>query len=85
MDFDHATLLLLAIVGCIVRSSNAIPGPIDLSQALLDKSRYPMIKGYFRVEAQIIKMLNPRGTTWNYAPCDLVPLVCDPKIDAAID
>jgi hypothetical protein len=63
----------------------AIPGPIDLGQALADRARYPQVKGYFRIEANIISMANPRGTTKNWMPCDLVPGSCDPKITAAID
>jgi hypothetical protein len=62
----------------------AIPGLIDLGQSLADK-KYPLIKGYFRIEANIIRMENPRGTTKSFMPCDLVPGSCDPKITAAID
>ncbi|OQV15541.1 hypothetical protein BV898_10263 [Hypsibius exemplaris] len=63
----------------------AIPGLIDLGQSLSDKTIYPEIKGNFRIEANIISMENPRGTTWNYMPCDVVPGNCDPKITVAID
>ncbi len=62
----------------------AIPGLIDLGQSLVDR-KYPLIKGYFRIEAHIIRMENPRGTTKGFLPCDLVPGSCDPKITAAID
>ena len=63
----------------------SIPGPVDLGQALADRARYPQVKGYFRIEANIIHMANPRGTTKNWMPCDLIPGKCDPKITAAID
>ncbi|XP_055331186.1 uncharacterized protein LOC129583422 [Paramacrobiotus metropolitanus] len=62
-----------------------IPGVVDLSQSLMDKARYPEIKGCYRIEALILTMQNPRGTTRNWMPCDLVPGSCNPKITGAID
>jgi len=80
-----SSVLLVTILGIIVQQCQAIPGPVDLGQALSDRSKYPQVKGYFRVEANIIQMLNPRGTTWNFMPCDIIPGKCDPKITVAID
>ncbi|OQV15540.1 hypothetical protein BV898_10262 [Hypsibius exemplaris] len=85
MDIDRANFLIFTLLGIILECCNAIPGPIDLGQALSDRSQYPQIKGYFRIEANIIQMLNPRGTTRMYLPCDVIPGRCDPKISVAID
>ena len=85
MDIERATFLLFTLLGVFLPFCRAIPGPIDLGQALSDRSKYPQVKGYFRIEANIIQMLNPRGTTWNYFPCDLIPGRCDPIITVAID
>ena len=85
MDFKLGNVLLVALCGFFVKQSQAIPGPIDLGQALSDRTKYPQVTGFFRIEANIIKMLNPRGTTWNYLPCDLIPGRCDPTISVAID
>lgn len=84
MDLDRATFLIFALLSALIRSCIAIPGLIDLGQSLSDK-QYPEVKGYFRVEANIIQMKNPRGTTRYYMPCDLIPGYCDPRITVAID
>lgn len=63
----------------------AIPGAVDIGQSAADRARYPEVKGCFRIEALILTMANPRGTTRNWMPCDLVPGKCNPKITAAID
>ena len=84
MDLDRVTFLIFALISEIIRHCWAIPGLIDLSQSLSDK-KYPEIEGSLRVEANIIQMKNPRGTTRYYTPCDLIPGYCDPRISVAID
>ena len=82
------SLLIALVLVCLSQLMSvvqSIPGPVDLGQALADRARYPQVKGYFRIEANIIHMANPRGTTKNWMPCDLIPGKCDPKITAAID
>ena len=67
---------VFATVFCIVA---AIPGPIDLMQDAMDR-KYPEIKAPFRVEAHIIRLDNPRGTTKGWMPCDIFGGTCDPKV-----
>ena len=64
----------------------AIPGPFDLAQDAKDATTYPAVQGYFKVEARIVSMQNPRGTTRNMVPCDVVrPGACDTQVFATID
>lgn len=77
--------ILLLVHATFLPFSSAIPGLIDLSQDAADAARYPEVKGCFRIEALILTMQNPRGTTRHHMPCDLVPGSCDPKITGAID
>ncbi|XP_055331185.1 uncharacterized protein LOC129583421 [Paramacrobiotus metropolitanus] len=71
---------ILACCSCAL----AIPGPWDLMQDALDLKN-TKITGYFRIEALILTMQNPRGTTRRWMPCDLVAGKCDPLIKVAID
>ncbi|GAU88371.1 hypothetical protein RvY_01081 [Ramazzottius varieornatus] len=82
---DILLSLTFLIVAVIFSEVVAIPGLIDLGQSLSDTAKYPKVQGYFRIEANIIRLENPRGTTKNWFPCDLIPGSCDPKITAAID
>ncbi|GAU88374.1 hypothetical protein RvY_01083 [Ramazzottius varieornatus] len=78
-------LLALCTAG-IPHMVSAIPGPIDLAQDAKDATTYPLIQGYFRVEARILSLENPRGTTRNMVPCDIArPGACDTQVFAVID
>lgn len=72
------------VAASLLNIAQAIPGPWDLSQDMMDL-RKPKITGYFRIEALILKLDNPRGTTRKWMPCDVVSGKCDPIIDGAID
>ncbi|XP_055331113.1 uncharacterized protein LOC129583362 [Paramacrobiotus metropolitanus] len=63
----------------------AVPGPWDWLQDLWDL-RNNKIQGYFRIEALILSMQNPKGTTRASLPCDFGNEgKCDPTIGATID
>lgn len=73
------------IVLCVTISFvQAIPGLIDLGQALADRSN-PVCTGPFRIEAEIGELANPRGTTKGWMPCDFLGGKCDPKVTGVID
>jgi len=76
------SFILLAVCVCFTQ---AIPGLVDHGQDLSDVFKFKKVSGYFRIEANIIRFENPRGTTRHYTPCDLVPGSCDPKITGVID
>lgn len=82
-----ASLILLAVSSALlIQFASAIPGIIDLAQDAKDMSTYNLVNGYFRIEARIIRMENPRGTTRNMVPCDLIRIgKCDTKVAAVID
>lgn len=78
--------VFLVISMVLLQQVSAIPGPVDLAQDARDLSMYNAVNGYFRIEAKIIRMENPRGTTRNMVPCDLLRVgKCDTKVAAVID
>ena len=80
------SLFTAAVAAALLQLASAIPGPVDLAQDVKDTTLYNLVNGYFRVEARILRMENPRGTTRNMVPCDLLsPGKCDTKVSAAID
>lgn len=81
----RARPLSLLVFGMILSEVAAIPGLIDLGQKLSDRAKFPEIRGHFRIEANIISLQNPRGTTKSMLPCDIIPGNCDLRVTTAID
>ncbi|OQV15539.1 hypothetical protein BV898_10261 [Hypsibius exemplaris] len=78
--------IVIVLTVALAHFVSAIPGPVDLAQDARDTSMYNLVNGYFRIEARILRMENPRGTTRNMVPCDVLKVgKCDTKVSAAID
>ena len=60
-------------------------GLVDRAQDLADMSTYPAVKGFFRIEAWILRLDNDQGVEHNGMPCDGPLGKCDPRITAFID
>ncbi|OQV21277.1 hypothetical protein BV898_04763 [Hypsibius exemplaris] len=60
-------------------------GVVDRAQDLADMQQYNEVKGFFRVEANIVRLQNDDGLEHNGLPCDGPVGKCDPRISAFVD
>lgn len=70
------------LFGYLVTWSDA--GVIDLAQDAKDAASLPLVTGFFRLEAHILRLENPSGISHTGLPCDITD-ACDPKITGIID
>jgi hypothetical protein len=68
--------------GLAVRVSG---GLVDRVQDAADMRNYNEVKGFFRVEATILRLVNDAGVEHNGLPCDGPLGKCDPRVSAFID
>ncbi|GAU87505.1 hypothetical protein RvY_00337 [Ramazzottius varieornatus] len=64
--------------------TSVLAGLVDRMQDVSDAQRYPLIRDFIRIEANILRLDNPRGISHTGLPCDITDS-CDPRVIAFID
>lgn len=73
-------LMLFCFAGILAYANAGIGARIQDQK----DSDFPLLSGYFRIEAAILKLDNPNAISHTNLPCDITDK-CDPTVTAIID